>query len=53
MSKQTDKRTHLIASTDEAWENGELGCSEAHVKVSDDIAEELINEALDLPHKND
>ncbi|MDE9539811.1 hypothetical protein [Xenorhabdus bovienii] len=48
MSKQTDKRTNLIASTDEAWENGELGRSEAHVKVSDDITEDLINEALDL-----
>ncbi|REF27626.1 hypothetical protein BDD26_2435 [Xenorhabdus cabanillasii] len=48
MSKQTDKRTHLIASTDEAWDNGELGRSEAHVKVSDDITEDLINEALDL-----
>ncbi|CDG95578.1 hypothetical protein [Xenorhabdus bovienii] len=48
MSKQTDKRTHLIASTNDAWDNGELGCSEAHVKVSDDITEDLINEALDL-----
>ncbi|OTA15413.1 hypothetical protein Xbed_03589 [Xenorhabdus beddingii] len=47
MSRQTDKRTDLIASTDEAWENGELGCSEAHVKVSD-ITEDLINDALDL-----
>ncbi|MBE8595338.1 hypothetical protein [Xenorhabdus sp. BG5] len=49
MSKYTDKRTNLIASTDEAWDNGELGRSEAHVKVSDDITDELINEALDLP----
>ncbi|SFN89989.1 hypothetical protein [Xenorhabdus japonica] len=48
MSRQTDKRTDLIASTDEAWESGELGRSEAHIKVSDDITEDLINEALDL-----
>ncbi|KGM26822.1 MULTISPECIES: hypothetical protein [Photorhabdus] len=49
MSKQTDKRANnLIASIDEAWENGELGCSEAHVKVSDDVTEDLINEALEL-----
>ncbi|WP_350304339.1 hypothetical protein [Photorhabdus viridis] len=49
MSKQTDKRTNnLIASTDEAWDNRELGCSEAHVKVSDDMTEDLINEALEL-----
>ncbi|MER2474391.1 hypothetical protein [Photorhabdus laumondii] len=49
MSKQTDKRANnLIVSTDEAWENSEFGCSEAHVKVSDDVTEDLINEALEL-----
>ncbi|ETS30324.1 MULTISPECIES: hypothetical protein [Photorhabdus] len=49
MSNQTEKRANdLIASTDEAWENGELGCSEAHIKVSDDITEDLINDALEL-----
>ncbi|MDC9591025.1 hypothetical protein PSI23_17460 [Xenorhabdus sp. XENO-10] len=46
-------KTNLIASTDEAWESGELGRSEAHIKVSDDITEDLINEALDLSHKDD
>ncbi|MBD2811849.1 hypothetical protein ID853_13360 [Xenorhabdus sp. Vera] len=53
MNREMSKQTDLIASTDEAWENGELGCSKAHVKVVDDITEELINEALDLPHKDD
>lgn len=49
MSKQTDKQARsLIASTDEAWDSRELGCSEAHVKVSDDITDELINDALEL-----
>ncbi|WP_340620730.1 hypothetical protein [Xenorhabdus siamensis] len=48
MSKHPDKRTNLVASTDEAWENGELGRSAAHVKVSDDITDDLINEVLDL-----
>ncbi|MBC8951958.1 hypothetical protein [Xenorhabdus sp. PB62.4] len=49
MSKQSDKqKSDLIASTDEAWDSRELGCSEAHVKVSEDITEELINEELEL-----
>jgi hypothetical protein len=43
MSKHTDKRINLITSTDEAWENGELGRSESHVKVSDDMTDDLIN----------
>lgn len=38
----------LIASTDDAWDDRELGCSEAHVKVADDVTEEQINEALEL-----
>ncbi|MBD2826691.1 hypothetical protein [Xenorhabdus szentirmaii] len=42
MSKQPGKRTNLIASTDEAWENGELGRSEYHIKLSDVVTEELI-----------
>ena len=49
MNKQTDKQTNnLIASTDEEWDSRELGCSEAHVKVSDNITDELINGSLEL-----
>ncbi|MDR0219664.1 MAG: hypothetical protein LBI71_12520 [Enterobacteriaceae bacterium] len=40
--------SNLMASTNKAWENGELGRSTAHIKVSDDITEDLINEELDL-----
>lgn len=51
MSKTVEKQAesaNLIASTDEAWESRELGCSEAHVKVSSELLEEEINEALEL-----
>lgn len=47
VEKPADKAT-LIPSTDEAWESRELGCNEAHVKVSDDISETDINDALEL-----
>ncbi|MDR7342284.1 putative DNA binding CopG/RHH family protein [Pantoea alhagi] len=52
MSKNAKQATESksITTTDEAWETGELGRSEAHVKVSDITAEfEFdINEALEL-----
>lgn len=51
MSKHVEKHIaseSLLASTDEAWDNRELGCSEAHVKVSDDQLDIEINEALEL-----
>ncbi|MCH9269041.1 hypothetical protein [Pantoea ananatis] len=51
MSKHVEKQLAsetLIESTDEAWDNRELGCSEAHVKVSDDLLEMEINDALEL-----
>lgn len=51
MSKNVDKRTangSLISSTDDAWDTRELGSSEAHVKVSDDLSEVEINDALEL-----
>lgn len=51
MSKPVDKRTiaaDLIASTDDAWDSRELGSSEAHIKVSDDLSEMDINDALGL-----
>lgn len=51
MSKYVEKQAasaSLIASTDEAWESRELGCSEAHVRISDENLEFEINEALEL-----
>lgn len=52
MSKNAKQATESksITATDEAWETGEPGRSEAHVKVSDITAEfEFnINEALEL-----
>lgn len=51
MNKHVEKQAktaNLILSTDEAWDNRELGCSEAHVKVSDDIGDTELNEALEL-----
>lgn len=51
MSRSADKRTAsagLIASTDDAWDSRELGSSEAHVRVSDDLSEMDINDALEL-----
>ena len=51
MSKSVEKQAaieNLIASTDEAWDDRELGCSEAHVRVSDELLEVEINDALEL-----
>ena len=51
ISKPVEKHTanaSLIASTDDAWDSRELGCSEAHVKVSDDQLDMEINDALEL-----
>lgn len=51
MNKNVEKHANnaaVIPSSDEAWENRELGCSEAHVKVSDDVTDLEINEALEL-----
>ena len=51
MSKTVDKRTAtagMIASSDDTWDSRELGSSEAHVKVSDDLSEMDINDALEL-----
>lgn len=51
MSKHVEKQLAsetLIASTDQAWDDRELGCSEAHVKVSDEHLEIEINDALEL-----
>lgn len=43
MSKQPK-----IESTDEAWETGELGREEEHVKVSEGVNEVALNESLNL-----
>lgn len=51
MNKHVEKQAKsatMITSTDEAWDNRELGCSEAHVKVSDDIGDTELNDALEL-----
>lgn len=47
-----DQNASLIASTDAAWEEGVLGRSEAHVKISSEASaaefEKEINESLEL-----
>lgn len=37
-----------IDATDEAWESGELGRSESHVRVSGTVNEDAINNFLGL-----
>ncbi|EDW1732909.1 hypothetical protein S726_005112 [Salmonella enterica subsp. enterica] len=37
-----------IDATDEAWESGDLGRSEAHVKISSTVNEDAINNFLGL-----
>lgn len=49
MSKIAEKQAvATIDATDEAWESGELGRSEAHVRVSTTVNENEINDALEL-----
>lgn len=50
MSKFFEKQViePTIDATDEAWESGELGRSEAHVKISTTVNEDAINDFLDL-----
>lgn len=51
MNKSVDKQTatkKLITSTDEAWDSQVLGSNEDYVKVSSDLSEMDINDALEL-----
>ena len=48
MGTQATGTQAKIAATDEAWDKGELGESEAHVKKLDDDIEAQIDEALGL-----